>query len=561
MARRVTIGKQGFEGIRTGEFFYVDKTGFVRDWWDAGDDVTLVCRPRRFGKTLMLDTVRCFLSTEFAGRGEELFGGLDVWGDACMRTLQGSVPVVCLSLARCKGAVLEDALATMRQVIRVAVREHDYLLESDKINDDDRALLRGVSDNMDFVTATTCIGQLCSMLHRHWGVKPVVLLDEYDTPLQHAWLHGWWEGIVAFVQALFNSTFKTNPHLERALITGITRVAQESIFSDMNNPAVITTTTPQYETAFGFTEEEVEAALCEYSMRDRLEDVRHWYDGFTFGEVRGVYNPWSISSLLRWRRLRPYWASTSSNALVSELVRGADVDVKEDFEVLLAGGLVQQRVNEAVSFRSLHSDSAAVWSLLLSAGYLRVADHDQNWDKLGLALTNYEVCREFDSLVTEWFSGGGRSYNEFVKALLAYDAEEMTACLTDLAMAVMSSFDSGSRPSRRLPELFWHGLVLGLVVELRGRYDVKSNPQSGRGRSDVILSPNDGASASDPAFVLEFKVVDEARGEKSLGDAVRAAHDQIRKKRYVASLEERGIASERIHCFGIAFKGTDVLVG
>lgn len=564
MARRVALGKQKFDELREGGFFLVDKTSFIGDWWRSGDDVTLLCRPRRFGKTLTLDMVRCFLSMEFAGRGEELFGGLDVWEDSLMRTLQGTVPVVSLSFARCKGPTLADALAAMRQVIRTAVRAHDYLKESSALNDDDHALLARVSDTMDDFTATSCIGQLCSMLRRHHGIPPVVLLDEYDTPMQEAWLRGYWDGMSDFVRALFNSTFKTNPDMGRALVTGITRVASESIFSDMNNPSVVTVTTPLYESALGFTNTEVASALSEFGMADMRGDVELWYDGFTFGRTSGIYNPWSITCFLQRGEIDTYWANSSSNALVSDLVRRAGTSMKEDFQTLLSGGAITREVSELVDFRGLRKGQGSVWSLLLATGYLRVVRRIGATPprRFELSLTNLEVRQCFDDLVRGWFEDSPDSYNEFVSSLLACDERAMCRYLSDLALYCMSSFDSANQPSDRVqPEKFWHGLLLGLVVDLRGRYEVRSQPESGYGRSDVILFPLDGPEGKDPAFILEFKVVDKIEGERTLEDAVASARGQITDKRYAAALVSRGIAERRIHEYGIAFQGKRVLVG
>ena len=569
MARTVAIGVQDFGTIREGGYFYVDKTGFVRDWWFAGDAVTLVCRPRRFGKTLALSTAEHFLSTRFAGRGPELFGGLEVWRDPAMRELQGTVPVVMVSFAKSKGATLEATKASMRRVLREAVEAHGYLRESPAITGGDRAFLARVSDDMDDAVAVDCLGQLCSMLLKHHGVRPVVLLDEYDAPMQEAWLRGYWDGMSDFVRGLFNAAFKTNPALGRALITGIARVASESIFSDMNNPKVVTTTSARYETAFGFTQAEVDAALAEFGYGADRGDVREWYDGFTFGDVRDVYNPWSITCFLDERRLEAHWVNTSSNGLVSSLVRRGGDALKRDFEELLAGRTVVKRVDERVSFRNLRTSPDAVWSLLLATGYLKVAgrtrDPEADSDDLALALTNREVRAGFDRMVRGWFDDGDGSYNGFTRALLAGDARSATRYLNDVTRACMSSFDAASSASEAAePERFYHGLVLGLLVELRGRYAVESNRESGYGRYDVMLVPNDGADASggaDPAVVVEFKALDPYEGEETLEDAVASARAQIAGKAYAASLEERGIGRARIRECGIAFCGRRALAG
>ena len=565
MARTIKIGAQGFEGIRTNGSFYVDKTGFVRDWWLAQDDVTLVCRPRRFGKTLNLDTVRCFLSQEFAGRGEELFGGLEVWGDPDMRELQGTVPVVALSFGTVKGSTLEDTLAYLRRVIRNAFDAHHYLRESAALTDDDLAFLGRVADDMPNEVAADAVNQLCSMLRRHWGVAPVVLLDECDAPMECAWTHGYWDGASDFMRQLMNATFKTNPAMGRGLITGVTRVSRESIFSDLNNLVVVTASTPLYQTRFGFTQAEVDAALEEYGLSAKLGDVCRWYDGFTFGGEGHVYNPWSVTKFLETGGLfDAYWANTSGNGLVSEVVRRGDEELKADFETLLAGGEVEELIDEQVVFSELATTPGAVWALLLAAGYVTSPGPVPEFvaaTPRRLGLTNREVRLTFDRMVRGWFSPARVRYDQFARALLEGDARVATRCLAEVTRACVSSFDSGTRPSEASePERFYHGLVLGLLASLRGRYSVESNRESGFGRYDVALVPTDGAQGTDPAVVTEFKVFDDW-DEETLADTVARAHAQIEQKAYVAGLVSRGIAPERIRTYGIAFRGKEVLVG
>ncbi|MDO4805989.1 MAG: AAA family ATPase [Coriobacteriales bacterium] len=437
MARTISIGAQGFEDLRVRGNFYVDKTGFVRDWWLSDDPVTLVCRPRRFGKTLNLDTVRCFLSSEFAGRGEELFGGLDVWADPAMRALQGTVPVVAMSFARVKGATLEDSLAGLRQVIRTAVRAHDYLRSSPAITEDDRAFLARVSDDMDDATAASAVNQLCSMLGRHHGTRPVVLLDEYDVPMEVAWTHGYWDAASDFMRQLMNATFKTNPDLGRGLITGVTRVSRESIFSDLNNLVVVTASSPAYQDRFGFTQIEVDAALKEYDLSGMRGEVMRWYDGFVFDGVPHIYNPWSVAQFLKSGGFfDAYWANTSGNGLVSEVVRRGDEDLKADFEELMRGGEVRKVIDEQVVFSELGTDPDAVWALLLAAGYVTSpgpVPADVVHTPRRLRLTNLEVEVTFDRLVRRWFGPARVRYGQFERAILAGDARVATRCLSDVA--------------------------------------------------------------------------------------------------------------------------------
>ena len=565
MARTISIGAQGYEALRTKGNFYVDKTGFVRDWWEADDSVTLVCRPRRFGKTLNLDTVRCFFSTDFAGRGEELFGGMDVWRDPAMRALQGAVPVVALSFARVKQSGFESMMKRVNELMVDAVKAHAYLLGWEGLDGFDRDRLDAVRLNMDATTCAAVPNLLCSLLERYWGMRPVVLLDEYDAPMERAWVGGFWDEASEFMRDLMNSTFKTNPALGRGLITGVTRVSRESIFSDLNNLEVVTSSSLKFRTSFGFTQDEVDAALVEYGLAHKRDGVRRWYDGFTFGGHEHVYNPWSVTKFMESGGIfDAWWANTSGNGLVSEAVRRGDEDLKASFEELMRGGVIEKVIDEQVVFSELATRPNAVWALLLAAGYVTSpgpVPEDVVHSPRKLVLTNLEVGTTFDRMAEGWFAAAGARYGQFERAILAGDARVATKCLAAVTAACMSSFDAGTHPSEGSePERFYHGLVLGLLASLRGRWSVESNRESGFGRYDVALVPTDGAGGSDPAVVMEFKVFD-PDDEKSLADTVVRAREQIEKKRYIAGLIERGIARERIHTYGIAFRGKEVLVG
>lgn len=557
MPRTVAIGVQSFAELRERGHFLVDKTSFIADWWHSADQVTLICRPRRFGKTLNMDMVECFFSNKYASRAD-LFNGLDVWSDADLRREQGAWPVVSLSFSAAKGASAEAVVRRICEQIARAWRQHRDDIDADSLGDQERDLLEGRTPFVDPMVAPNSLARLCELLEQSMGKRCIVLLDEYDTPLHEAWVGGFWHEVSEFVRAFFNSSFKSNLSMERALLTGITRVARESIFSDLNNPKVVSATSPEYATSFGFTQDEVFAAMEEFGLHER-DQVKDWYDGFTFGGVPDIYNPWSITNYLDSGRFAPYWANTSGNALISKIVREGDADLKSDFEVLLSGGSVEKRFDEQVSFDELGRRPGAVWGLLVAGGYLRIEAADPSHeDGSILKITNHEVALSFDGMVRGWFDVVSSRYNAFVRALLAGDLDAMNVYMNDVALDTFSTFDTGKRASGLEPERFYHGFVLGLLVELRGRYLICSNRESGFGRYDVLLEPVD--PKADDGIVLEFKVHN-PRKEATLEDTVSAAKQQIADKRYANELEAKGLAPERIHAYGFAFEGKRVLIG
>ena len=561
MARVVGIGHQDFETVRIKNNFYIDKTEFIKEWWEFDDAVTLITRPRRFGKTLNMSMLDCFFSNKYANRAD-LFEGLSIWQDETYRKLQGTYPVIFLSFAAVKAGNLEDAKTQIKQEITRLYWENRNLMKEDIFGEDERELYYRTTVKMDDVTAQDSLRNLSVWMERYYGKKVIILLDEYDTPMQEAYVQGYWDEFTSFVRSLFNASFKTNPYLERAIMTGITRVSKESIFSDLNNLRVVTTTSNLYADCFGFTEEEVFAALDEYGMGDKKDEVKQWYDGFTFGEHRDIYNPWSITNYLDEHRLYPYWASTSSNGLVSRLIRTASADVKEKMEDLLRGQAITVNFDEQIVYNQLDDNEEAIWSLLLASGYLKV----QNIDYRGITLepwytldiTNIETLSMFMTMFRGWFKNKDANYNDFVKALLKGSLKEMNIYMNDVALATFSSFDTGKKPSEKSqPERFYHGFVLGLLVELRDRYQIRSNRESGYGRYDVMLTP---VTEVDDAIVIEFKV-HEPDEEKSLQDTVRTALDQIKEKNYDAELLLQGIPADRIRHYGFAFEGKKVLIG
>lgn len=565
MARTIGIGVQSFEKIRERNYFYIDKTDFIREWWESGDDVTLINRPRRFGKTLNMSMLEMFFSVDYADRGD-LFEGLSIWEKEEYRNIQGTYPVISLSFARVKETNYEDTRNKICEIIRNLFIAHSYLKDSAVMTDADKAFFdRILSVEVRNTDITSSLYQLSDYLYRYYGKRVIILLDEYDTPMQEAYVDGYWDELAAFTRNLFNSTFKTNPWLERGIMTGITRVSKESIFSDLNNLKVVTTTSNEYATAFGFTENEVFDALEEFGLSGEKMKVKYWYDGFIFGDYKDIYNPWSILNLLDTRQFTTYWANTSTNSLVGKLIREGSRRVKECFEALLKGESIFSPIDEQIVYNQLDDNEDAIWSLLLASGYLKVLSHESEgdvelWEEADyeLTLTNYEVERMFKKMVRGWFAEVKGDYNDFVKSLLSNDIKAMNAYMNRVALSTFSYFDTGKRPSLDQPERFYHGFVLGLIVDLQDRYIITSNRESGFGRYDVMLEPK--KPQEDDAIILEFKVYDE-EDEADLKATVQSALVQIEEKQYAAQLIARGIPKERIRSYGFAFEGKKVLIG
>ena len=564
MARTVAIGIQDFEKIVKNNYFYVDKTDFIREWWESGDDVTLINRPRRFGKTLNMSMVEKFFSVDYAKRSD-LFKGLSIWENEKFRDLQGTYPVISLSFANIKERDYQTTRKKICQTITELYVKYSFLLDSQKLEQGDIDFFKRVSVDMDDVDATMAIHYLCKYLYMYYGKKVIVLLDEYDTPMQEAYVDGYWDDLVAFTRSMFNSTFKTNPWLERGIMTGITRVSKESIFSDLNNLEVVTTTSDKYATSFGFTEKEVFSALEECGLNSEKEEVKCWYDGFIFGSHKDIYNPWSILNYLDKRYFTTYWANTSSNSLVGKLLREGNRGIKEKFENLLRGEVIRTPIDEQIVYNQLDGSEKAVWSLLLASGYLKVLSYDRmellergQKQMYELALTNYEVECMFEGMIRGWFTEAEEDYNEFIKAMLQNNLKAMNAYMNRVALSTFSYFDTGKRPSYDQPERFYHGFVLGLIVDLQNKYIITSNRESGFGRYDVMLEPK--RPQEDDAIILEFKVYDED-DEENLKETVQSALAQIEEKQYAAQLIARGVPKERIRCYGFAFEGKKVLIG
>lgn len=560
MSTVVSIGNQDFESIRKSESFYIDKTAFIKEWWENNDSVTLITRPRRFGKTLNLSMLQCFFSVKYKDRAD-LFKNLSIWKEKKYRDLQGTYPVIFLSFASVKGITYESARESILLLLEELYQQYSFLIDEGILNQKETEYFEKVGIGMSDAEAAMAIPKLAYHLFQYYKKKVIILLDEYDTPLQEAYIHNYWEQMTFFIRGIFNSAFKTNSSMERGLMTGITRVSKESIFSDLNNLTVVTTTSEKYKEMFGFTEEEVFQALDVAGLGKQKQKVKEWYNGFTFGSSRDIYNPWSITNFLDEKKIKLYWANTSSNALVSKLLREGSKEIKIDMEALLTGQHIFTILDEQIVFQELDDNEQAIWSLLLASGYLKVErspeDETDDNQQYELSITNKEVEKMFRNMIQGWFKKTSGPNSDFITALLMNDVEYMNQFMNEISIKMFSSFDVGRHPSQKMePERFYHGFVLGLIVELADRYYISSNRESGFGRYDVMLEP---INKSDRAFIFEFKVYNPAK-DSGLKAAAENALSQIEQRKYSNVLIERGIAQEQIYCYGFAFEGKKVLI-
>lgn len=559
--KTVSIGLQDFGEIQTLNTFYIDKTHFIEEWWNTKDKVTLITRPRRFGKTLTMSMVEYFFSVEHKDAG--LFENLAIWEKQEYRDLQGTYPVISISFSDIKENSYQQVRNKICEIIVDLYNHYDFLAEGELLNQREKEYFYKVSSSMEDSEISIAIRRLSGYLFRYYGKKVIILLDEYDTPVLEAYTGGYWQELITFTRSLFNATFKNNPYLERGIMTGITRISKESIFSDLNNLEVVTTTSEKYADTFGFTEQEVFETLENYGFADKKEEVKYWYDGFCFGSHTDIYNPWSIINYLDKKTVGPYWTNTSSNTLVGQLIQQGDKYLKETFEKLVKGQSIYAEIDEQIAFEQLDREENAIWSLLLASGYLKVMgfqiEKKYGWKRIyELQITNFEVMLMFRNMVSNWFAQASSSYNDFIKSLLQGDLKAMNVYMNRVALTTFSCFDTGKRPSaEQQPERFYHGFVLGLMVELEGRYVITSNCESGFGRYDVLLEPQ---NKKDYAIILEFKVFD-PDVETSLEDTVQRALNQIEIKKYETVLLQKGIPADRIRKYGFAFCGKDVLIG
>lgn len=559
---KVGVGISDFKKIIEGDNFYADKSLLIKDLIDFNDEVTLITRPRRFGKTLNLDMLRYFYSLEHKAEAA-LFHQLKIWGEGEeYREHQGRYPTIFLTFKNNKKDSFDLAYRSFIGCLADSYRQFDYLLATSVLAQEEKTLFEAIkTEQASAEKYQGSLYKLCEYLHRFHKTKVLLLIDEYDTPMQAAFLNGYWREMADLMRGLFGAALKDNSHLYKGVVTGITRIAKENLFSGVNNLSVYSVLDHRYSQYFGLTEGEVKVALKALGLEDRFETVRDWYDGYVFGQGTELYNPWSVVNFLSRKIAEPYWANTSDNALIKKYARDMPAEGKQQLESLIRGEEIEARVEKHMVYSDLDQNGTVdrMWTLFLISGYLKCTGEGggggpsgSSQSKLKLKIPNKEVMSIYEQTVLEWFESSvvSQVFREFIKAFEVGDTKRMEVFLGRIALETFSSFDTG----RNQAESFYHAFVLGLLMQVRDRYWIDSNKQSGYGRYDIMVAPK---SSGGLGYVIEFKAFDQDFNA-DLDAAAAEALQQIEDRRYETELRRRGVS--RIKKLAIVFKGQQVKI-
>ena len=544
----IGIGESNFKGLRVRKNYFIDKSMYIKDIIDNQSRVLLVTRPRRFGKTLNMSMLKYFFDCN-SKDSKELFEGLKIMEQGEKYTSKlGAYPCLYLTLKDVNDSNYENMILDFKTAILEMYREHRYLLDSDKIYEDEKERIMDILyAREDEVALKTSVRELSGYLYRYYN-KPVMLfIDEYDVPIQSAYIKKYYEKAIEFLKTFYGSTFKDNPYLEKTVLTGVSRVAKESIFSGANNFKVFTVLDNEFADDFGITSEEMDKVMKDFNVEDDKDEIKKWYDGYRIGNVEGIYNPWSVLNYLTDKQLKPYWVNTSSNDLIKLTVKNS-MTVKEKMERLLKDEEIEVPIKLETEIDGIENNEDNIWGLMLGTGYLKVVEQiDRKMYKV--KLPNYEIKTLFEDMVDEWFSDKvqGNDLRSILKDLVELRLDEFQKKFRVLTKEMFSYMDVGENTA----ENFYHAFVLGMLVGLRDTYYVNSNRESGFGRYDIMLEPHDRNGNS---FIMEFKVADSFEDE-SIEEVLESAKKQIEEKRYESNLRERGF--NNITKIVFAFKGKE----
>ena len=546
----IGIGISDFKALRLRKNYFIDKSIYIKDIIDNQSGVVLITRPRRFGKTLNMSMLRYFFDCDVKD-SKELFEGLKIMEQEEKYTSKiGTYPCIYLTLKDVNDTSYENMLLDLKTAILEMYREHMYLLDSDKIYEFEKNKIMDILYTREDETALkTSVRELSGYLYRHYE-KPVMLfIDEYDVPIQSAYVEGYYEQAIKFLKTFYGTTFKDNPYLQKTVLTGVSRVAKESIFSGANNFDVYTVLDDEFSDDFGITSEEIDKVIKDFNVVEEKEEIKEWYDGYRIGNVEGIYNPWSILNYLAKKVLKPYWVNTSSNDLIKITLKNSTT-VKEKMERLLKDEEIEVPINLETVIIDIEKNEDNIWGLMLGTGYLKVSEVVNLAEGIyKVKLPNYEIKLLFQEIVRDWFKDKVPGYNlqSILKDLVELNLSEFEKKLRRLVEEMFSYMDVG----RDTAENFYHAFVLGMLVGLKDSYYVNSNRESGMGRYDIMLEPHDKTKNS---FIIEFKVADDME-ENTIEDVISNAKKQIEDRDYESNLRERGF--NNITKMVFAFKGKE----
>lgn len=551
--RKIGIGESDFKTIRKKGFYYIDKTKYIKEIIEESSKVILVTRPRRFGKTLNMSMLNYYFNID-EKENKELFEGLAILSEGEEYTSKlGAYPCIYLSLANVREKNYENMILSLRSSIHEMYQEHRYLLESDKIYEEEKEKIKEILyAREDEEILKTSIKDLSNYLNRHYDKEVMLFMDEYDVPLQNAYVEGYYQEAMSFFKAFYGISFKDNKYLEKAVITGVSRIAKESLFSGLNNLSVYTIMDEEFADDFGITEEEMDQIIADFEVSEEKEEIKKWYDGYKIGEIDHIYNPWSVLNFLKRRQLIPYWVNTSSNDLI-KLILQKSYTVKEKIERLLKGEKIEVIVDFETIIEEIEKKEENIWGLLIGTGYLKVTRAiDVLQNRYEVKIPNQEIRSLFEGIVRQWFLNKvmGNDLNQILEDLIELKLVEFEKKFKILVKEMISFMDVGEH----VAENFYHAFVLGMLVGLKERYYVRSNRESGFGRYDIMLEPKD---RKEKAFIMEFKVY-EKEEEKEIEETLEKAKKQIEERGYEAELKSRGY--ERIVKMVYAFKGKEVKI-
>ena len=546
----IGIGISDFKMLRVRDNYYIDKTMFIKDIIDNQSGVILVTRPRRFGKTLNMSTLKYYFDCR-AKDSQELFKGLKIMSqDEKYTSKLGYYPVIYLTLKDAGLMNYEMMLMQLKTIMMELFYEHRNLLEGEMAEGERNIFNKILSANISDVELMNSLKMLSKIMYQYYDRPVILLIDEYDVPLQHAYVQGYYEKAIEFYKTFYGMTFKDNPYLEKTVLTGVSRVAKESIFSGANNFKVFTVLDNEFADDFGITEEEMDKVIEDFKVEDDKEEIKKWYDGYKIGNVEGIYNPWSILNYLTDRQLKQYWVNTSSNDLIKLILKNSTT-VKEKIERLLKGETIEVPINLETVIVGIENNEDNIWGLMLGTGYLKVVEVvDLPNKKYKVAIPNYEIKLLFEEIISNWFKDKviGNDLQSILKDLVTLNLKEYEKKFEKLVVEMFSYMDVGENTA----ENFYHAFVLGMLVGLKDTYYVNSNRESGMGRYDIMLEPKDKNGNS---FIMEFKVLED-KEEKTIGETIENAKKQIEEKQYEQNLKERGF--KNITKMVYAFKGKEV---